>query len=174
MRQRAEEMEAYSGSSGHYTMHDIKLAASDVKSWIHGCVQIAVVTILYGMRRRHVYYILSDSSADKCDCRIRYLPPHHHQRRIQVHHGSSPISGHPSQPLGCGRLRRGRDPVRQVHFAFSAAYHLRPDWHCGLRDPARPCVRISSLLRNVPGRHGLLLVHWWKHVRSSTWLNDIF
>ncbi|KAL3958247.1 hypothetical protein ACCO45_006409 [Purpureocillium lilacinum] len=48
MRQRAEEMEAYSGSSGHYTMHDIKLAASDVKSWIHGCVQIAVVTILYG------------------------------------------------------------------------------------------------------------------------------
>lgn len=52
MRQRAEEMEAYSGSSGHYGMHDIKLAAKDIKSWIHGCVQIAVVTILYGKRMR--------------------------------------------------------------------------------------------------------------------------
>lgn len=48
MRQRAEEMEAYSGSSGHYGMKDVKEAAKDIKSWIHGLIQIAVVTILYG------------------------------------------------------------------------------------------------------------------------------
>lgn len=48
MRQRAEVMEAYSGGSGHYGMSDIKEAAKDVKSWLHGVIQIAVVTILYG------------------------------------------------------------------------------------------------------------------------------
>ncbi|CZR54239.1 related to allantoate transport protein [Phialocephala subalpina] len=48
MRQRAEIMEAYSGGSGHYSMKDIKEAAKDSKSWVHGIIQIAVVTILYG------------------------------------------------------------------------------------------------------------------------------
>lgn len=48
MRQRAEEMEAYSGGSGHYGKEDIVEAAKDVKSWVHGVIQIAVVTILYG------------------------------------------------------------------------------------------------------------------------------
>ncbi|KAI1638631.1 retrograde regulation protein 2 [Biscogniauxia mediterranea] len=48
MRKRAEEMEAYSGGSGHYSKRDIKEAAKDVKSWVHGVIQIAVVTILYG------------------------------------------------------------------------------------------------------------------------------
>jgi hypothetical protein len=48
MRQRAERTEAYSGGSGHYGKADIKEAAKDVKSWLHGCIQIAVVTILYG------------------------------------------------------------------------------------------------------------------------------
>lgn len=48
MRKRAEEMEAYSGGSGHYTKKDIKEAAKDVKSWIHGIIQITVVTVLYG------------------------------------------------------------------------------------------------------------------------------
>ncbi|KAH8880583.1 retrograde regulation protein 2 [Thozetella sp. PMI_491] len=48
MRRRAEEMEAYSGGDGHYGKHDIKLAAKDIKSWAHGIIQIAVVTILYG------------------------------------------------------------------------------------------------------------------------------
>lgn len=48
MRQRAERAEAYSGGNGHVTRSDIKEAAKDVKSWIHGCIQIAVVTILYG------------------------------------------------------------------------------------------------------------------------------
>ncbi|KAH8807438.1 retrograde regulation protein 2 [Xylogone sp. PMI_703] len=48
MRQRAEITEAYSGGSGHYTMEDVKKAAKDVKSWAHGVIQIAVVTILYG------------------------------------------------------------------------------------------------------------------------------
>ncbi|KAI0597414.1 retrograde regulation protein 2 [Biscogniauxia sp. FL1348] len=48
MRKRAEDMEAYSGGSGHYSKRDIKEAAKDVKSWVHGVIQIAVVTILYG------------------------------------------------------------------------------------------------------------------------------
>ncbi|KAH9989599.1 retrograde regulation protein 2 [Xylariaceae sp. FL0662B] len=48
MRRRAEEMESYSGGSGHYTKDEIKGAASDVKTWVHGIIQIAVVTILYG------------------------------------------------------------------------------------------------------------------------------
>ncbi|KAK8065766.1 hypothetical protein PG997_012513 [Apiospora hydei] len=34
--------------SGHYDRNDIKEAAKDIKSWLHGFTQIAVVTILYG------------------------------------------------------------------------------------------------------------------------------
>lgn len=48
MRIRAEHTEAYSGGQGHYTKKDIALAAKDIKSWMHGIIQIAVVTILYG------------------------------------------------------------------------------------------------------------------------------
>ncbi|GAB7349594.1 hypothetical protein MBLNU459_g0283t1 [Dothideomycetes sp. NU459] len=48
MKHRAELTESYSGGSGHYTKKDIKLAAKDVKSWVHGLIQICVVTILYG------------------------------------------------------------------------------------------------------------------------------
>jgi MFS family permease len=50
MRRRAARTQAYSDSegSGHYGKADIKEAAEDVKSWLHGCIQIAVVTILYG------------------------------------------------------------------------------------------------------------------------------
>lgn len=48
MRQRAEAMEAYSGGFGHYGKSDMAEAAKDVKSWLHGVIQIAVVTILYG------------------------------------------------------------------------------------------------------------------------------
>jgi hypothetical protein len=48
MRIRAERMEAYSGGSGKHGKADIKEAAKDIKSWLHGCIQIAVVTILYG------------------------------------------------------------------------------------------------------------------------------
>jgi hypothetical protein len=50
MRHRAEISESYSGGSGHYGMKDIKEAAKDVKSWLHGVIQICVVTILYGTR----------------------------------------------------------------------------------------------------------------------------
>ncbi|KAH8771607.1 retrograde regulation protein 2 [Diaporthe sp. PMI_573] len=48
MRRRAEEMETYSGGSSHYGKKDIIEAAKDIKSWLHGVIQIAVVTILYG------------------------------------------------------------------------------------------------------------------------------
>ncbi|CAN9305444.1 unnamed protein product [Alternaria alternata] len=50
MRRRAHRTQAYSDSegSGHYGKVDIKDAAKDIKSWVHGLIQIAVVTILYG------------------------------------------------------------------------------------------------------------------------------
>jgi len=50
MRQRAHRTQAYSDSegSGHYGKADIREAAKDIKSWVHGVIQIAVVTILYG------------------------------------------------------------------------------------------------------------------------------
>lgn len=49
MRRRAEASAAYSGGQGHYKWKDIKMAAKDVKSWVHGVIQICVVTILYGI-----------------------------------------------------------------------------------------------------------------------------
>jgi sugar phosphate permease len=48
MKHRAELMESYSGGSGDYTKKDVKLALTDIKTWAHGLIQIAVVTILYG------------------------------------------------------------------------------------------------------------------------------
>jgi MFS family permease len=45
---RAELSESYSGGDGHYKWKDVKLAFMDVKTWLHGISQIAVVTILYG------------------------------------------------------------------------------------------------------------------------------
>ncbi|KAJ5604502.1 hypothetical protein N7510_009656 [Penicillium lagena] len=48
MRYRDEQSRAYSGGQGHYKMADVKLAAKDIKTWIHGVSQICVVTILYG------------------------------------------------------------------------------------------------------------------------------
>ncbi|PNS20507.1 hypothetical protein CAC42_5957 [Sphaceloma murrayae] len=48
MKRRAELAESYSGGDGRTSKTDIKLAAKDVKSWLHGLIQICVVTILYG------------------------------------------------------------------------------------------------------------------------------
>lgn len=48
MRVRAEEMEAYSGGSGHYARKEMNHAAKDLKTWAHSVIQICVVTILYG------------------------------------------------------------------------------------------------------------------------------
>jgi hypothetical protein len=55
MRRRAETMASYSGGKGHYRWKDVKMAASDMKSWVHGVIQICVVTILYGMAPFFVY-----------------------------------------------------------------------------------------------------------------------
>ncbi|KAK3305015.1 major facilitator superfamily domain-containing protein [Chaetomium strumarium] len=50
MRQRAHRTQAYSdsGGPGHHSKANIGEAAKDVKSWIHGIIQIAIATILYG------------------------------------------------------------------------------------------------------------------------------
>lgn len=64
MRIRAEEMEAYSGGSGHYTKKEIKEAAKDVKTWAHSVIQIAVVTILYGQYPKHNPMAQVDDNTD--------------------------------------------------------------------------------------------------------------
>lgn len=48
MRQRAERMAAYSSGNGRYGKEYIRAAAKNIKSWLHGCIQTAVVTVLYG------------------------------------------------------------------------------------------------------------------------------
>ncbi|KAF2832458.1 MFS general substrate transporter [Ophiobolus disseminans] len=60
MRQRAARTQAYSDSagSGHYAKSDIEEAAKDIKSWMHGCIQIAVVTILDRYQTRFLPLIL--------------------------------------------------------------------------------------------------------------------
>ena len=164
MRQRAEEMEAYSSGSGHYTKEDIKLAAKDVKSWVHGVIQIAVVTILYGTwvsEPLHSVMILRSAGS-----RFRHFPSHHHQGRISILHCSGAVLGHSTQPLGCSRLRRWRNLVGQVYFAVHAVDNLRADRHSRLRDSSRPCLRSCAVLRDLPDRYCLLPVHWWQHVRS--------
>ena len=88
MKRREEIMESYSGGSGHYTKKDIKLAATDIKTWIHAPVQIAVVTILYGKfveRPR-------DMKAN-CKTRLWYLFANHPQVWIQILHSSGPVFG---------------------------------------------------------------------------------
>lgn len=83
MRQRAEEMESYSGGSGHYGKEDIMEAAKDVKSWVHGVIQIAVVTILYG----ESYDQVPNYSSPEVQSirpgltpliRLWHFPPHYH------------------------------------------------------------------------------------------------
>ncbi|KAF2634328.1 MFS general substrate transporter [Massarina eburnea CBS 473.64] len=59
MQLRAERTEAYSGGSGHYGKADIVEAAKDIKSWVHGCIQICVVTILDRYQTRFLPMIIS-------------------------------------------------------------------------------------------------------------------
>ena len=157
MRLRAEEMEAYSSGSGHYTMADIKLAAKDIKSWVHGCIQICVVTILYGKDVSELLHERVD--ADECWTRFRDLPPHHHQGRIQLFHGSGAVSRDSAQRFRSMCVRRRRDLVRQVLFALFAAGNLRAHRDSRIRHSSRPCIRSCQVLRDLPDRHGLLPVH---------------
>lgn len=48
MRRRAELTEAYSGGKGHYNMKEFMMAIKDVKTWLHGIVQVMSLTVLYG------------------------------------------------------------------------------------------------------------------------------
>jgi hypothetical protein len=45
MKQRLEQMESYSGGTGKYTKKDAK---HDVKTRLHGLIQIFCSTIIYG------------------------------------------------------------------------------------------------------------------------------
>ncbi|ETN37578.1 uncharacterized protein HMPREF1541_07200 [Cyphellophora europaea CBS 101466] len=48
MRRRAELTEAYSGGNGQYTRAEFMLAVRDVKTWLHGVIQVMCLTVLYG------------------------------------------------------------------------------------------------------------------------------
>lgn len=72
MRDRAEATASYSGGNGHYKLKDVKMAAKDVKSWVHGVIQICVVTILYS---KSVFYKPYEHHTN--DCRIWNVSAHH-------------------------------------------------------------------------------------------------
>lgn len=71
MRIREGEMNTYSGGSGHYDRNDIREAAQDIKSWLHGFTQIAVVTILYG---KSSFLVVYPSSTVVYEGAEAYLP----------------------------------------------------------------------------------------------------
>ncbi|KAF2104237.1 MFS general substrate transporter, partial [Rhizodiscina lignyota] len=50
MKHRSELMESYSGGDGKYTKKDIKLALTDIKTWLHGILQVAVLADRYNAR----------------------------------------------------------------------------------------------------------------------------
>ncbi|KAF2475339.1 high-affinity nicotinic acid transporter-like protein [Lindgomyces ingoldianus] len=73
MRQRAERTEAYSGGRGHYTKADIKEAAKDVKSWVHGVIQIAAQYLVIPVNLwGAVVYAIGAYLSDRY--RTRFLP----------------------------------------------------------------------------------------------------
>lgn len=51
MRRRAELTESYNGGQGHYTRKDIMMAVKDSKTWLHGLIQFACMTVVYGESR---------------------------------------------------------------------------------------------------------------------------
>ncbi|KAF2194634.1 retrograde regulation protein 2 [Zopfia rhizophila CBS 207.26] len=48
MRRRAELTESYNGGQGHYTRKDFLMAVKDSKTWLHGFMQFACMTVVYG------------------------------------------------------------------------------------------------------------------------------
>lgn len=89
MKHRAELAESYSGGNGHYTMKDIKEAAKDPKSWGHGVIQIAVVTILYGM----LLLLPVGCKGTDLKLRLRNVLANHHQERLPLFHRSVSVPG---------------------------------------------------------------------------------
>lgn len=49
-------MAAYSGGDGKYTKKDVKHAAEDIKTWLHGFIQIFCATIIYGRLGRYLAF----------------------------------------------------------------------------------------------------------------------
>lgn len=100
MRHRAQLTASYSGGNGHYTLKDIKMAAKDVKSWVHGVIQICVVTILYGEFPLHTFYEHDDNNR-----RVWNVPAYYSKGWISLLHYPGPISCNP-------RLVFNRMPTR--------------------------------------------------------------
>tara|TARA_R110002060_G_scaffold3177_4_gene5007 strand:+ start:392 stop:949 length:558 start_codon:yes stop_codon:yes gene_type:complete len=122
MRRRAELSEAYSGGSGHYGMKDIKEAAKDIKSWLHGVIQICVVTILYGKSTLMLEGGITDDSPGFGTFLPLIIKNGFHYSTVQAQYLVIPGTISPlfpirapltntSQSLGCNRLRNRRLPL---------------------------------------------------------------
>lgn len=187
MRQRAEHMEAYSGGSGHYGKKDIKEAANDVKSWLHGVIQIAVVTILYGKSSPYPFRItirlltlvkgfgtflpiIIKNGFHYSTVQAQYLVIPGMLYDPSVRHTTDKFH---SKSVGSPGLRRGRVLERQVSNAFLSLDHLRSVWHCWLRDMPRTSPSRCAVLRNIPHRYRMLSMHGREHVRLSIRISTI-
>lgn len=158
MRQRAEHMEAYSGGSGHYGKKDIKEAANDVKSWLHGVIQIAVVTILYGFGTFLPIIIKNGFHYSTVQAQYLVIPGMLYDPSVR--HTTDKFH---SKSVGSPGLRRGRVLERQVSNAFLSLDHLRSVWHCWLRDMPRTSLSRCAVLRNIPHRYRMLSMHGREH-----------
>lgn len=93
MHRRAEQSKTYSGGEGHYKMADVKLAAKDIKTWVHGITQICVVTILYGMKPP--LYLGISGILTMFNHRLRHFPSNYSKKWLQLFHKASSVPYNP-------------------------------------------------------------------------------
>jgi hypothetical protein len=160
MRRRAARTQAYSDSagSGHYGKSDIREAAKDIKSWLHGCIQIAVVTILYGFGTFLPIIIRNGFRYSVKEVRMPYM---HFRLDTDVLTGTIPCDT--SQHMGRDSLRHRRLFERPIPVALYAFDPDGTDWHHWLCHSALACQFQSAIFCNLPHFYRLLHLHWWKH-----------
>lgn len=160
MRQRAAQTQAYSDSegSGHYGKSDIKEAAKDIKSWIHGCIQIAVVTILYGFGT-FLPIIIRDGF--HYSVREVLLFTSHTIHNILTWTGAIP--GDPRKYLGRHRLRDWRISQRPLPNSLRPTHSDGTNRYSRLRHPPRPRQSRSPVFRHLPHLDRMFPLHRRKH-----------
>ncbi|EEA23196.1 high-affinity nicotinic acid transporter, putative [Talaromyces marneffei ATCC 18224] len=151
MRHRAEATAAYSGGQSHYKWKDVKMAAKDVKSWLHGSIQICVVTILYGFGT-FLPIILKDGF---------------HYSIIQAQYLVVPGN----KSMGCNCLCHRCSSIRQIQSPFPVPNHLCTLRHSRLRhfgcQQSPSSLGGRSIFRNISHFNGKLLVY-----RNIAWLSS--
>ena len=162
MRIREEQMEAYSGGSGHYTMQDVKLAAKDITTWVHAPTQVAMVgTLIDAFEERQLTVDAGDYTL-----RFRNLFANYTKVRLRVLNAGVSIPGRPCSALGRLRLLHRRHAGRQTQRPFLVCHHLRADRYSWIRHSAQLQSSVSrgSILRDIPHLHRLLPLHRDQHI----------